>query len=124
MVFYEGNGIPLVIIIGRKRFLVVTQVSPVAIVYGIAHTVAELEVESGAGGFVRYIPFAVAHPLTDFVSTVPIFANAEGWLGISVVFCYEVGIEALHHIVAESRISYIFEQELQISLDTFLHIGT
>ena len=109
MILHEGNSIPFIIIIGRERLLIITEPTPVSVIDGISHTVAELKIEGGTGGLVGNISLAIAHPLADFVGTVPILAYAESWLGVHIVISYKIGIETFHHIISEAGIAYVFE---------------
>ena len=123
VVLYKGHGILLVVVVGYERLFIVPQPAPVAVVDGITHTVAELEVEGGTRGLVCHIALTVAYPFLDFAAAVPVFSHTEGRLCMGVVVGNKVGIESLHHIIAEARVSYILQQELQVSLDALLHVG-
>ena len=99
-------------------FVLLAQPLPVAIVTGIADGIAELEVEGCAGLFGAVNPFA------DGVAAVPALADGELRFRVLVVYLGIRGAVAFYHIVAETGIAEVVEQEVEIGLDNALHILT
>ena len=122
VVLDEGDGILLVVVIGREWLFVVTQPTPVGIVDGIANPITELEVESSTGWCVGDIATRIVHPFANFCTTVPILAYAESRLCITIIVGNEIGVKAFHHIVAKACVANIFEKEFEISLYAVLYV--
>ena len=120
VVLHEGDGIAAiaaVVVVVVDQILVAAQEAPVALVDGITHGIAELEVE-GCGGLA-----GVVDPIGDGAVARPVLAHGEGHVAGRVVVLDVGSGESLHHVVPEARISQVVEQEVLIGLDDLLHIG-
>ena len=92
------------------------QAIPLPIVSGVAHGIAELEVESGRcllGGI---------DPVADGLCAVPAFTNTVGWIAVFIVKLCVGAVVAFHHIITEAHIAKVFKQHLQIGLHGVLHV--
>ena len=119
----EGHGqtavVAILVVARHERPVVVValcQSVPLAVVGGVAHGVAELEVE-GCRGFSRGI-----NPVADGLRAVPALAHAELRAGRLVVELRVGAIVALHHVVAEADVAEILEQHFQVGLHRVLHV--
>ena len=102
VVLDKSYGILLIVTVGRKRLFVPTQPTPIAIVDGVSNPITELEIEGRTRRILSHITLRIVHPLLDFISTVPIFANAKSWLRKYIIIGYEGGPKAFHHIIAKT----------------------
>ena len=96
--------------------VLLAEIRPVTAIGGIAHRVAELEVEGS-----RCLACSI-NPVANSVGAIPALTDAIGWVGRLVV---ELGVGAgvaLHHVVAEACIAEVVEQQVEIGFHTFLHI--
>ena len=83
---------------------------------GVAHGIAELEVEGSTG-----LACAV-NPVADGVRAVPALTDGELWLGTLVIHLRILCRVALHHVVAEAYVAQVVEQHVQIGFHTILHV--
>ena len=120
VVLDEGHGVALVaaaVVVVVDKILAGTQLGPVAAVDGIAHGVAELEVEGG-----RRLLGAV-NPRFDGGVAAPVLTHRERHAA-GVVVVPDMGTpEALHHVVAEACVTQVVEQEVLVGLDDGLHVA-
>ena len=96
--------------------VLLAQPLPVAIVTGITHSIAELEVKGGAG-LLRAV-----NPLADGVAAVPALPDGELRLRVLIIQLGIRGRVALHHVVAEARVAKVIKQETEVGLHDALHV--
>ena len=122
VVFDEGDSVAAigrVIVVADERPVVVValrQTVPLSVVGGIAHGVAELEIE-GCRGFSRCVD-----PFADGRGAVPALADAESGVGRLVVEFRVGACIAFHHVVAETHVAEVVEQHVQIGFHRVLHV--
>ena len=120
VILYKGNGITLVRVVGSQA--AIRQLGPVATISGIANAVAQGEVERSR--LYLAVQLCAINPVRkQRLVAVPILAHRELGLCIGIVHAGEAGSVALGHIIAEACITEVFEQHLEVSLYTLLHIG-
>ena len=127
VVLDKGNGIPailpIVLIAAHQRpvaVVLLTQTNIVALIHGIAHGVAELEVECCTLNLV--VQFRTHNPVLDGCSAVPAFTDGEFRLRSTVIKPSERSRIAFHHVITETGIAQVVLQEVEIGLDYSLHI--
>ena len=114
MVFYEGNSI---LTIGRVRHQAgVIQLSPVVVFDCIGHVVVEWEVEGTA------LLACIVDPVLDIAYTIPILAYGVLNTCCCVVVAHMACRKAFHHVIAETFVTQVIFQEIQVSLYHFLHV--
>ena len=123
VVLHEGHGplavAALLVVLAHQRpaaVVLLGQQAPVALVDGVAHGVAELEVEGGRG-LARAVD-----PAADGVRAVPALAHGELGLCRLVVHLRVLRCVALHHVVAESRVAQVVQQHVEVCLYVRLHV--
>ena len=127
VVLYEGHGIAAVVaaivVVAHQRptaIVLLAQVGPVVAVDGIAHGVAELEVEGGALNLA--VGLRGFNPVADGVGTVPALAHGIFHAAVAVVLAGIGAAVALHHVVAETRIAEVVDEVFQIGVHVVLHV--
>ena len=123
MILYKGNSIltitAILIVLANEwpvTFILFTQIGPISLINGIAHSITELKVESCTG-----VPSSI-NPVLDGIAAIPTFTYGELRFRVFIIHLGIFGTITFHHIVTESGITQIVEQELQVGLDGSLHI--
>ena len=117
VVLDEGHG--KLAVVGVADEAAAGELRPVALVDGVAHGVAEGEVEGCA------LALCTGNPALHGRSVaVPVFAHGVFHTGRRIVVGHVASGKAFYHVVAESRVAEVLEEELFVGFHDGLHVCT
>ena len=123
VVLNESHSITLITSFQIQAFTTATQVGPFVAIGSIADSVTEGEVECRT--LYHAIDLGAVKPVFDCRQiTVPILSHRIIYCHVRVIHTRVRSRIALGHIVAETSVLQVIEQEFEVSLDNILHVCT
>ena len=120
VVLDESDSIALVVLLIDERIAGLIggracQRREIVALESVAHAITELKVEGGRRGDAVCV-LGVVNPAPDVRAAVPVFTHTECGLGGGIVVGGERSAVAFHHVVAETGIAQVVEQEREVGL--------